>query len=204
MRRPRHADTVLDASLTRLEKEQVVELRLDDLEGLLRAPDLGPFESRRGPYRAGVDDLALTLAAAPQLPDELTVRLLLPPNTSSAASTERAQAAMQHAARDSASLAWREAMAIRAMGRRQFPLGIAIALVAVAIAYGAGYLATTVDSDAVTGLLVVVFGLAITVAWVFSWMVVEAAFIDWRQHSRRARAYDLLAHANVEVVIEPS
>jgi hypothetical protein len=93
-------------------------------------------------------------------------------------------------------------MAIRAMGRRQFPLGIAIALAAVAIAYGAGYLASTVDTDALQGLLLVVFGIAITVAWVFSWMVVEAAYIDWRQLAREARSCDLLARASLDIVIE--
>ena len=204
MRPALHAATDLDASLARLQEEHVVELRLDDLDGLMREPDLGPFESRRGPYRAGVDDLAMTLCAAPRLPDELTVRVLLPPATTPPATTDQAKTSMQQAAVDAASFAWREAMAIRAMGRRQLPLGIAIALAAVVIAYGAGYLATTVDSDAVRGLLLVVFGVAITVAWVFSWMVVEAAFIDWRQPSRRARAYDLIAHADLEVVIEPS
>src|SRR5688572_7824097 len=172
MRPALHAATELDASLARLQQEHVVELRLDDLDGLMRDPDLGPFESRRGPYRAGVDDLALTLCAAPRLPDELTVRVLLPPQTTPPATTEQAKTSMQQAAVDAASLAWREAMAIRAMGRRQLPVGIAIALAAVVIAYGAGYLATTIDSDAVRGLLLVVFGVAITVAWVFSWMVV--------------------------------
>jgi hypothetical protein len=204
MQRPHHADTALDASLARLQQEHVVELRLDDLDGLMREPSLGPFETRRGPSRAGIDDVAMTLCAAPRLPDELTVRVLLSPQTTPPATTEQAKASMQQVAVDASSLAWREAMAVRAMGRRQLPLGIAIALAAVAIAYGAGYLATTVDTNAVRGLLLVVFGIAITVAWVFSWMVIEAAFIDWRQSSRRALAYDLLARAKLEVVIEPS
>jgi hypothetical protein len=204
MRPVLHAATALDASLVRLQQEHVVELRVDDLDGLMREPDLGPFESRRGPYRSGIDDVAMTLCAAPRLPAELTVRVVLAPQTAPSATTEQAKTSMQQRAVDAASLAWREAMAIRAMGRRQLPLGIAIALAAVVIAYGAGYLATTVDSDAVRGLLFVVFGVAITVAWVFSWMVVEAAFIDWRQPSRRARAYDLIARADLEVVIEPT
>jgi hypothetical protein len=203
MRRPHHADP-LNESLARLQQEHVVELRLDDLDGLMREPSLGPFESRRGPYRAGIDDVAMTLCAAPRLPDELTVRVLLPPQATPPAMTEQANASMQHVAFDAASLAWREAMAVRAMGRRQFPLGIAIALAAVVVAYGAGYLATTVDTNAARGMLLVVFGIAITVAWVFSWMVIEAAFIDWRQSARRALAYDLLARARLEVAIEPS
>jgi hypothetical protein len=203
MRRPLQAAHVLRQDLNRLEEEHVVELRLDDIEGLLREPELGPFEQRRNPHRAGVDDVALTLCAAQRLPEDLTVRVLLPSRASPAVPKERAQAAMQEAARDSASSAWRDAMAIRSMGRSQLPVGIAIALAAVFIAYAAGYLASTADSDAMTGLLLVVFGVSITVAWVFSWMVVEAAFIDWRQPARRARAYELLAAATLEVMTEP-
>jgi hypothetical protein len=204
MRRPLHAETELAESLARLQQEHLVEVRLDDLDDLVREPNLGPFDSRRSPLRVGVDDVALTLCAAPRLPEELTVRVVLPPQSAPPATTERVEASMHRAAVDATSLAWREAMAIRAMGRRQFPLGIAIALAAVVIAYGAAYLASSVDSDAVRGLLLVVFGVSITVAWVFSWMVVEAAFIDWRQPARRARAYDLLARAQLEVVIERS
>jgi hypothetical protein len=202
MRGPQHAQAALDADLARLEEEGVVELRLDDLEGLLREPDTGPFELRRGPYRTGIDDLALTLSAAERLPDELTVRVLLPPGTTPTVPTEQAQTSLQHVAGDFASAAWREAMAVRSMGRRQFPFGISIALVAALIAYGSGYLASTTDHVAVRGLLFAVFGLAITVAWVFSWMVVESTFIDWREPAGRARSFDLLSRATLEVVIE--
>jgi hypothetical protein len=204
MQRPRHAQASLDADLARLAQEHLVEIHLDDLEGLLQEPGTGPFASRRSPYRAGIDDLALTLSAAQRLPDELTVRVVLPPGTSPTVTTEPAQAAMQQVARDSASVSWREAMAVRSMGRRQFPFGITIALVAALIAYGSGYLASVVDNVPVRGLLLAMFGVAITVAWVFSWMVVEAAFIDWRQPARKAHAFDLLAHATLEVVDESS
>lgn len=93
---------------------------------------------------------------------------------------------------------------MRSMGRRQLPLGIAIALVAAIVAYAAAYGALEVDNVAARGLLLVVSGVAITVAWVFSWMVVESAFVDWREPARRANAYDLLARARLEVVSGPS
>jgi hypothetical protein len=204
MRLAQPAQAALDADLTRLQEAGVIELRLDRLDGLLRDPEFDAFEPRRGPYRAGIDDLALTLCAARRLPDELTVRVMLPFGTQCAVTIEQAQASLQRAAHDAATVAWREAMAVRSMGRRQFPFGIGIALVAALIAYGAGYVATAVDSNAVKGLLLVVFGIAITVAWVFSWMVVESAFIDWRQPAGRARAFDLLSRATLEVVIEPA
>ncbi len=72
-------------------------------------------------------------------------------------------------------------MAVRSMGRRQLPLGIIIAVVSALAAYGAGYLASTVDNVAAKSLLVVTAGIAITVAWVVSWMVIESTTLDWRQ-----------------------
>jgi hypothetical protein len=48
------------------------------------------------------------------------------------------------------------------------------------------------------GLLAVSAMLAITIAWVVSWMVVEATMLDWRFDARRAAAYDLLSRARLE------
>jgi hypothetical protein len=42
--------------------------------------------------------------------------------------------------------------------------------------------------------------IAITVAWVVSWMVIEATMLDWRLGARQAAAYDLLSRARLEVV----
>jgi hypothetical protein len=200
MRGPLHAAAVLHADLTRVEREQLLVLALDDLDGLLREPDADPFTPRRGPCRAGVEDLALTLSAAERLPDNLTVRIMLPPAASPTVPTATAQAALHQSALDSASAAWRDATATRSMGRRQLPAGLTIASVAAFAAYGVAYLAGVVDNLAGTAVLLVVAGLAITVAWVASWMVVESTFFDWQPSARRAHAYDLLARATLEVV----
>ena len=92
-------------------------------------------------------------------------------------------------------------MTVRSMGRRQLPLGMAIAVVSALVAYSAGYLASMVGDVAGKGLLVVTAGIAITVAWVVSWMVIESTTLDWRQSAREAFAFDLLARATLEVVI---
>jgi hypothetical protein len=91
-------------------------------------------------------------------------------------------------------------MAVRTMGRRQLPLGITIAVVSALVAYGAGYLASTVHNVAAKSLLVVTAGIAITVAWVVSWMVIESTTLDWRQSARQAFAYDLVARETLQVV----
>ena len=77
------------------------------------------------------------------------------------------------------------------MGLRQLPGGLAAAVVAAIVAYGAAYSAHTVDNVAGKAILLVVAGLAITLAWVASWMVVESTFFDWQAAARRAHAYDL-------------
>jgi hypothetical protein len=200
MRGPPQAAAALRADVTRLERDQLLVLVLDDLDGLLRDPDADPFTPRGGPNRAGIEDLALTLSAAERLPDKLTVRVLLPPVASPTVSTTAAQAALHQSARDSASASWRDAMAVRSMGRRQLPAGLAVAVVAAFVAYGAAYLASVVDNLAGKGILVVVAGLAITIAWVWSWMVVESTFFDWQPSARRSHAYDLLARSTLEVV----
>ena len=194
--------SVLDTDLARLERDQLVELALDELKGLLCQPDADPYLPRRGPYRTGLEDLALTLGAAERLPDKLTVRVVLPPATSPEVPIATAQAALQQQASDLASASWREAMAVRRMGRRQLPGGLLVAVVAVFLAYGAAYLASEVDNFAGRGILLVLAGIAITVAWVASWMVVESTYFDWRESARQAHAYELLARATLEVVAE--
>lgn len=88
-------------------------------------------------------------------------------------------------------------MAQRSMGLSQLPLGLVLSVVSCVAAYVFGFLATEADGVAV-GLLAVSAMVAITVAWVVSWMVVEATLLDWRPDARRAAAYDLLARARVE------
>ena len=200
MRGPQHAVAALNADLSRIERDQLLVLALDDLDGLLREPEADPFTPRHGPYRAGLEDLASTLSAAEHLPDKLTVRITLPPAASPTVSTATAQVALHQAALDSASAAWRDATAIRSMGRRQLPGGLAVAAIAAFLAYGVAYLASVVDNLAGKAILLVIAGLAITVAWVASWMVVESTFFDWQPSARQAHAYDLLARATLEVV----
>ena len=48
----------------------------------------------------------------------------------------------------------------------------------------------------------VLAGIAITVAWVTSWMVVESAHFDWRQPAGEAHVYELLVSATLEVVTQ--
>ena len=180
MKHAQRASRQLDEALARIEQDNVAELVLDDLRDLLVEREAGAFEIRRSPYRAGVEDIALTLAAAERLPDQLRVRVILPPNQTPSAPVEVAQAALRSRAADLAGESWREAMAIRSMGRRQLPLGISVGIGAAAIAYMAGYFAAVVETAALRGLLVVTAMIALTVAWVVGWVVVEAAILDWR------------------------
>ena len=55
MKGPVHASEMLDDDLARLERERLVVLHLDDLEGLLSESGSDVFEPRRGPCRAGRD-----------------------------------------------------------------------------------------------------------------------------------------------------
>jgi hypothetical protein len=203
MRHTQAASKQLDEALARIEQDEVVELALDDLRDLLVEPEDVAFEIRRSPYRAGVEDIALTLAAAERLPDQLTVRVILPPNQTPSASVEVAQAALRSRAADLAGESWREAVAIRSMGRRQLPLGIVVGIGAAAVAYIAAYFASVVETAAVRGVLVVTAMIALTVAWVVGWVVVEAAILDWRLPARRAAGCELLAKATLEVINEP-
>jgi hypothetical protein len=86
------------------------------------------------------------------------------------------------------------------MGRRQLPMGVTIALLAAIVAYGSAAVALDVDSVLVRALFVTLAGLAITVAWMVSWVVVEVAIYDWRDPAWGAKVYDLLSRATLEVV----
>ena len=70
MRYSLSARRTLDADLERLRREHVLVLELTELDDLVREPAVDPLVAPRGPRRAGVDDLAATLAAARRLPDD--------------------------------------------------------------------------------------------------------------------------------------
>ena len=92
-------------------------------------------------------------------------------------------------------------MAVRSTGLAQLPVGMAIAIACWIAAYLFGYLATQVDGGA-AGLLAVTAVLVVTISWVVSWVIVEAAVLDWRPPARQAAAYDLLSRARLEVTME--
>ena len=195
------ADQSLSADLLQLERERLLVLRLDCIEHLLSEPEGDPFVPRRGlEDRSGIDDAALTLRAARRIPDDLTVRIVLP--TTPSIPTDQAQAALRRVAADRRNVGWREARAVRTTGRRQLPMGITIALVAWVGAYVAAAAAIDVDSTVVKAMFVTLTGLAFTVAWMVSWMVVELAIYDWRDPAWRSSVYDLLSRATLEVATE--
>ena len=202
MRHTQRASTQLDENLARVAAEHVIELELDELADLLVEPDVRPFQARRSPYRSGVEELALTLSAAERLPETLTVRVVLPHNRSAEVPNETVQAAFRSRAADLTSESWREAMAIRSMGRRQLPLGIGIGIGAAVAAYVAAFFATVADTAAGRAAFVVVAAIALTVAWVVGWVVVEAAILDWRLPARRAAACELLESATIEIAYD--
>jgi hypothetical protein len=202
MRHTQRASTQLDETLARVADEHVIELELDELADLLVEPDIRPFQVRRSPYRSGVEELALTLAAAERLPEALTVRVGLPRDRSADVPIETVQAALRSRAADLTYESWREAMAIRSMGRRQLPLGIGIGIAAAVAAYVAAFFATVAETAAGRGAFVVVAAIALTVAWVVGWVVVEAAILDWRLPARRAAACELLESATIEIAYD--
>ena len=120
-------------------------IELGDLAHLLVEPDTEPFVPQRGPAQPGVDDLAATLAAAKTLPDELTVRVILPKGASPDVPVAEAQAALHSRAAHLASVAWRDAEAVRNTGRRQLPLGLVIAFFTIVGAYTAAAAATEAE-----------------------------------------------------------
>jgi hypothetical protein len=191
----------LDAQLRLLREEHLVVIEVATPENLLREPELDPMELRAGAPRAGIDDLASTLLAARRLPTDLTVRVVLQEEAGVMPSVTDIESAFRRVVSDRAAVAWRDGIAQRAMGLRQLPAGIVIAAVSWIAAYVFGYLATQVDGAGV-GLLVVTAMVAITIAWVVSWMVVEATMLDWRFDARRAAVYDLLSRARLEFTIE--
>jgi hypothetical protein len=191
------ARQLLDDQLRRLGDEHLVVVELAAPADLVREPDVDPTEIRAGTPRAGIDDLASTLLAARRLPSDLTVRVTLPDDASTEPSFADIEAAFRRTAADRSAVAWRDGIAQRAMGLRQLPAGLVIAAVSWVAAYVFGYLATQVDGAGV-GLLAVSAMVAITIAWVVSWMVVEATMLDWRFDARRAAAYDLLSRARLE------
>lgn len=188
----------LDDDLRRLDDEGVLELALDDLRDLVVDPDRDPFAPTRSPEQAGLHDLASTLASRRRLPDSLTVRVLLPAGSKVEPSQADVEAAFHRRAGYHATVSWREGMAVRSMGRSQLPIGLTVAVVAAAAAYAAGGAASN-SSGTTAGLLAVFAGLAITVAWVVSWMVIESATLDWRPMARQAAAYELLARSRLVV-----
>ncbi len=190
------ARRALDADLERLRRDRVVVLELAELDDLVRDPVGDPLVATRGPQRAGVDDLAATLAAARRLPDELTVSVVLPAGAATVPAAAVAEAALHRRAGYLATVAWREGMAVRAMGLSQLPLGLTIAAASWVVATATGYLATQAEGVG-QGLLAVTAMVAITIAWVVSWMVVESTMLDWRLGARRAAAYDLLSRAHL-------
>jgi hypothetical protein len=190
----------LDVELRRLREEQLLVVQLVDLADLVHEPELDPMRPGVGLTRSGVEDLGATLLAARRLPDELTVRVLLPDPEGATPHLGEVEAAMRARASELATVAWRDGMAQRAMGLSQLPLGLLVAAVSWVAAYVFGYLATQVEGAGV-GLLAVSAMIAITVAWVVSWMVVEATTLDWRLGARLAAAYDLLSRARLEVAL---
>jgi hypothetical protein len=198
MRYTQRASAELRQTLARVAREGLLELELDELTDLLVAPAGRPFHPRRSPYRSGVEDLALTLSAAARLPDALTVRVVVH-HARHDDLVARAPAAFRACAADLTNQAWREAMATRSMGRRQLPLGIGVGVGAAVAAAIAGYCATVVDTAAVRGALVVSAMIALTIAWVAGWFVVEAALLDWRLPARRAAACALLEAATLDI-----
>jgi hypothetical protein len=191
----------LDADLALIRSDHLVVVELSEFADLVREPDSTPLAGRRGPERAGIEDIAATLTAAQRLPEDLTVRVVLPDGAAVVPALTDVEASFHHRAHYLASVAWREGMAVRATGLRQLPLGMTVAAVSWFIAYAAGYLATQVHGAGV-GLLAVTAMIAITIAWVASWMIAESTLFDWRPAARQAAAFDLLCRARLEVVFD--
>src|SRR4051794_20940145 len=120
------ARLALAADLDRLRQQQLVVIALDALPDLVRVPDADPFAPSRSSDRAGIEELAATLVAARRLPGSLTVRVVLPPGVPVEPSVPDAEAALRRRAAYLSTVAWRDSMAVRAMGLRQLPVGIAI------------------------------------------------------------------------------
>jgi hypothetical protein len=177
------ARDALDADVDRIRQEHLVVLELCDLTEL---------------EQSRVEEIGATLMAVRRLPGDLTLRVALPEQAAVSPSATEAEAALHRDALTLSSASWREAMGIRATGMAQLPLGMLIAAGCWVAAYVLAYLAAQVDGGG-AGLLAVTAMLVITIAWVISWVTVEAAVLDWRVPARQAAAYDLLARARLEV-----
>ncbi len=191
----------LDAQIARIRTEHLVVVELSQLADLVREPESDPFADRPFAEQSGVEQLGSILMAVRRLPDELVVRVALAPTAAISPPVTEAEAALHRRARSLSSVAWRDAMAVRSTGLAQLPVGMAIAIACWIAAYLFGYLATQADGGA-AGLLAVTAVLVVTISWVVSWVIVEAAVLDWRPPARQAAAYDLLSRARLEVTME--
>ena len=200
---PRETSRQLDETFAQLDREHLLVIELSDLAHLLVEPDTEPFVPQRGPAQPGVDDLAATLAAAKALPDDLTVRVILPEGASPDVPVAEAQAALRSRAAHLASVPWRDAVAVRNMGRRQMPLGLVIAFLSIVGAYTLAAAATEAakaDSSLFeVGALVFVSGVLVMTAWVASWSVIGNRYFYWREAGRKASAYELIARCTLEI-----
>jgi hypothetical protein len=197
------ARRVLDAQLQRLRDEHLVVVTVGAARDLLSEPDSDTMAMAVGTPRAGIDELGSLLLAARRLPSELTVRVVLTSEAGGTPSLDAIESVFRGAASDRSAVAWRDAMAQRSMGLRQLPIGLVIAALSWMAAYAFGYLATQVEGAAI-GVLAVSAMIAITIAWVVSWMVVEETMLDWRLDARSAACWELLSKARLEFTTERS
>src|SRR5262245_35347935 len=173
----------LDAEIERVRREHLV---------VLERPEIADLDESE------VEQVGATLLAVGRLPSELTVRIVLPAGAAVTPAASGVEAALHRSAHSLSAASWREAMGVRATGMVQLPLGMVIAAARWVAAYVLGYFATQVDGGG-SGLLAVTAMLVITIAWVVSWVTVEAAVLDWRAPARQAAAFDLLSRARLEV-----
>lgn len=197
MRHPSYRDQ-FDAEQDRLAHDHRVAVRVKRLADLVDEP--GP--DRWQPQRTeGLSDVADLLAAAGHLPRQLTLQVSVAEEDTDGPTVACVCDGVHRLAEARAASAWRAAMEVRHEGTRQMPVSLTIAVVAAALAGTLAYLAGNATSTGLGLLLAVAAGLSMTIAWVTSWMVMEYALYDWRAAARRARVYDLLAHA--ELVVTP-
>ena len=191
----------IEGDLERLQRDHVLVLHLDDLVHLVSDPPDDPFLATRSLPRAGVEELAATLAASRRLPPELTVNVVRPAGAAVEPSVAVAEAALQRRAAFLASAAWREGMALRAEGRSQSPFGYVIAVGAWVTALGAVVIAAN-SEGLIEVLCILVEMVCIMVAWSVSWMVIESSLLAWRRGARQACAYELLSRARLQVTFD--
>lgn len=181
--------------LERLRHEHTVTVRLHRLSDLVEEPEADPW---RPDLSTGTGDVVSVLISAKYVPEKLVLHAEVEDDVSDA-DLARVRDGLRALSAKRAEAAWREAMAVRNEGWRQMPLSIVIAIVAAFLAYGLGYLANQAGVNLPGAVLAILAGLAITIAWVTSWMVMEYALYDWRDPARRALAHDRLAHCELTV-----